>query len=213
MWNHVLLCTHVCNNKHKGESVNRSQKDIKRKICDTRTWGQLFISPHILHQYWYTCLIALPVCQYPQHRSLLTVSATSARPFQLLRHQRNVCQPVVNRFTRQTLSTVNRKHFFMDILCIDTFYPRKTHNRTLFFGSLLLKQGRYSEICSEHAHARLLPRLSWSCTVLLPSDTHREPITSNTAVLLPFVTYLLTLPRVRELTQISIFIIKYEINS
>jgi hypothetical protein len=31
--------------------------------------------------------------------------------------------------------------------------------------------------------------------VLLPSDTYREPITSITGVLLPFVTYLLTLPR------------------
>jgi hypothetical protein len=48
---------------------------------------------------------------------------------------------------------------------------------------------------SERAHARLLPRLSWSWTVLLPSDTHRKHITSITAVLLPFVTYLLTLPR------------------
>jgi hypothetical protein len=32
--------------------------------------------------------------------------------------------------------------------------------------------------------------------VLLPSDTHRKPITSITAVLLPFVTHLLTLPRI-----------------
>jgi hypothetical protein len=48
---------------------------------------------------------------------------------------------------------------------------------------------------SEHADARLLPRLSWSWTVLLPSDTHRKPITSITVVLLQFVTYLLTLPR------------------
>jgi hypothetical protein len=31
--------------------------------------------------------------------------------------------------------------------------------------------------------------------VLLPSDTHRKPITSIRAVLHPFVTYLLTLPR------------------
>jgi hypothetical protein len=29
--------------------------------------------------------------------------------------------------------------------------------------------------------------------VLLPSDKHRKPITSITAVLLPFVTYLLTI--------------------
>jgi hypothetical protein len=35
--------------------------------------------------------------------------------------------------------------------------------------------------------------------VLLPSDTHIKPITSITAVLLPFVTYLLTLPCTRVL--------------
>jgi hypothetical protein len=45
---------------------------------------------------------------------------------------------------------------------------------------------------SEHEHARLLPRLSWSWTVLLPSDTRRKPITIITVALLPFVTYLLT---------------------
>jgi hypothetical protein len=50
---------------------------------------------------------------------------------------------------------------------------------------------------SEHEHARLLPRLSWSWTVLLPSDTYRKLITSITAVLLPFVTYLLIIPRAR----------------
>jgi hypothetical protein len=40
---------------------------------------------------------------------------------------------------------------------------------------------------SEHEHEHLLSRLSWSWTVLLPSDTHRKPITSVTVVLLPFV--------------------------
>jgi hypothetical protein len=48
---------------------------------------------------------------------------------------------------------------------------------------------------SEHAQARLLFRLSWSWYVLLSSDTNRKPITSITAVLLPFVTYLLIVPR------------------
>jgi hypothetical protein len=43
--------------------------------------------------------------------------------------------------------------------------------------------------------------LSRSWTVLLPSDTHRKPITSITAVLLPFVTYLLNL----SLVETSIF--------
>jgi hypothetical protein len=36
--------------------------------------------------------------------------------------------------------------------------------------------------------ACLLPRMLWIWTVLLPSGTHRKPITSITAVLLPFVT-------------------------
>jgi hypothetical protein len=57
---------------------------------------------------------------------------------------------------------------------------------------------------SEHAHARLLPILSSSWTVLLPSDTREKPITSITAVLLPFVTYLLTFPRSnRRTTHLS----------
>jgi hypothetical protein len=49
---------------------------------------------------------------------------------------------------------------------------------------------------SEHAHARLQPRLSRMWTVLLPSDTHRRFIMSTTAVLLPFVSYLLTPSRI-----------------
>jgi hypothetical protein len=51
----------------------------------------------------------------------------------------------------------------------------------------------------EHAHARLLPRPSWWSNVVLSSDTHRTPITSIIAGLLPFVTYLLTLPRTSTL--------------
>jgi hypothetical protein len=64
--------------------------------------GKTFISRHILHQHWYTCPIALPLHRNLQHRSLLTVVATTSAPsFQHLRHQRNVCHPVVSRFTRQ----------------------------------------------------------------------------------------------------------------
>jgi hypothetical protein len=33
--------------------------------------------------------------------------------------------PILNRFTRQTLPTTNRKHFFMNILCIESFCPQK----------------------------------------------------------------------------------------
>jgi hypothetical protein len=106
------------------ESVNRSQMDTKRKnMWCSNLGGKTYISRHNLHQHWYTCPIALPVRRNPQHRSLLAVvSATSAPPFQHLRHQRNVCPPVVSRFMRQTLPTVNRKHFSMNILYIESFY-------------------------------------------------------------------------------------------
>jgi hypothetical protein len=92
-------------------------------------------------------LIALPVRQNPQHGSLLNVvSATSAPPFQPLRHQRNLCHIVVNRFTRQTPPTVNRNSFIMNIISIEFFCSQETHNRTLIFGSILRKYGRHLTI-------------------------------------------------------------------
>jgi hypothetical protein len=121
---------------YEGESVNTTQMDIKRNTRDILTWKK-----HILHQHWYTCPIALPVRWNPQHTCL--VSATSAPPFEPLRHQGNICQPVVNRFTRQTLPTFNRNHFFMNILCIQSFSPQKTHKSTVLFGIILLKHGRH----------------------------------------------------------------------
>jgi hypothetical protein len=51
----------------------------------------------------------------------------------------------------------------------------------------------------ENEHVRLLPRLSWIWTLLLSSGTHRQFITSITAVLFPSVTCLLTLPRISDL--------------
>jgi hypothetical protein len=38
---------------------------------------------------------------------------------------REILDPVVNRFTWQTLPTISRKHFFMNILCIESFCPEK----------------------------------------------------------------------------------------
>jgi hypothetical protein len=57
---------------------------------------------------------------------------------------REILDTVVNRLTRQTLPTVNRKYLFMNILCIEYFWPQKTHNRMLLFGSTpLLKHSRH----------------------------------------------------------------------
>jgi hypothetical protein len=81
--------------------------------------------------------------------------------------------PRWNRFTRQTLSNINRKHVFMDILCNESLCPQKPTREGC--SSVLYSS---SNPASEHTHARLLFGLSWSWTVLLPSDTHGKPITS-----------------------------------
>jgi hypothetical protein len=169
---------------YEGKSVNMSEMDRKRKTCDIQTWKRTFISRHILYQHWYT-LIALPVRRNPQHRSLsdscLSHFRTSVSTSSSLRE---FLDPVVNRFTRQTLPTVNRKHFFMNILCIESSWPPKTHNRTLLFGSICLKHGRHFDYWNQLLNLRMRV-----CYLVI----HTESITSITAVLLPFMTHLLTL--------------------
>jgi hypothetical protein len=64
----------------------------------------------------------------------LVVFLTSLREFS---------DSAVNHFKRETLPAVNRKDFFMNVLCIGPFAHKKTHNRTLHFGSTLLKHGRH----------------------------------------------------------------------
>jgi regulator of replication initiation timing len=39
--------------------------------------------------------------------------------------QRNIFHPAVNRFAQQTLPTISRKHFFMNILCIESFCSQR----------------------------------------------------------------------------------------
>jgi hypothetical protein len=78
----------------------------------------------------------------------------------------------VNRFTQQTLPTINRKHFFMNFLPIGCFCPHKnTHNRRCY--SVVNFSSTVAISTTEHGHAHLLPKLSWSWTVLLSSDTQK----------------------------------------
>jgi hypothetical protein len=86
-----------------------------------------FLSRRILHQH----LIHL------SHRSTSASQPAAQKSYWLLSqplphlrfnfffHLRNVCHAVVNRFTRQTLPTVNRKHFFMNVLSIESLCPQK----------------------------------------------------------------------------------------
>jgi hypothetical protein len=61
----------------------------------------------------------------------------------------------MNGFTQQTLPTVNSEHFFMNIPCIQPFYTQKTHNRTLLFGSTILKHGRHFDYQNQPLNMRM----------------------------------------------------------
>jgi hypothetical protein len=112
----------------RGKSVNRAQTDIEHAIFEPEN---KIISRYIFHRQRHTRPIASPMRRNSRHRSLfIVVSATSAPPFQPLYHQRNICHPVVNPFTRQTLPTGTRRYFFMNILYTESFCSQTMHNRT-----------------------------------------------------------------------------------
>jgi hypothetical protein len=132
--------------------------DIKRKASDIRTLKKAFISLHIIQQHWYTCPIALPLLRNPQHRGLCYLShfrTWSGIVCYFWTSLREFLDPVMNRFTRQTLPTVNRKYFLMKFLCIESFCPQKPHNRTLLFGSTDLKHGRHFDYCNQPLNIRM----------------------------------------------------------
>jgi hypothetical protein len=96
----------------------------------------------------------------------------------------------VKRFMRQTLPTVNRRHFVNNIVCTESFCPQKrtTERRSSVVHSPSTVAIFTTETSLWTCAWAFAPRLSWSWTVLLPSDTYRKPIRSITAVLFPFVT-------------------------
>jgi hypothetical protein len=48
-WRHRKIDRRMDGWKNEGESINRSQIDIKRKTSDIRNWKKTFISRYIVH--------------------------------------------------------------------------------------------------------------------------------------------------------------------
>jgi hypothetical protein len=146
------------------KSVNTSRMDIKRKKRDIRNWREKHVFLNISSTNIDIHVPSLYHCVRNTHHTWLStvVSTTPASPFQPLRHQRNVCHPVVNRFTRQTLPTVNRKHLFMNILCIQSFCKQIKAQQNAALRQYNQAQSTFWLLkpASEHEHARMLPRLS-----------------------------------------------------
>jgi hypothetical protein len=149
--------------------------------------------------HWYTCPIAFPVRRNPQNRSLLVVvsfptwSGIICHFWTPLRISRPSCELPYATNT----SNCKQETFLWESSLHWVLLPtkkRKTERPSSVLHSSSTVSFWLLKPATSYAHACLLPRLSWSWTVLLPSDTHRKYITSITAVLLPFVTYLLILP-------------------
>jgi hypothetical protein len=132
----------------------------------------------------YHCVETEAFWRLSRFRTSVSTSSSSAKRL----------PPRWNRITRQTLRTRSRKQFFMNTLCIDSFYTQNAqHNAALRWHTLQARSAFWLlKPASEHTHVLLLLRLSRSWTVLRPIDTHRKHVTSITAVLLRFVNYLLT---------------------
>jgi hypothetical protein len=118
-FSYIVLRRHYkYNNSHATRhSVNTLRIVIKRKACDIRSREETFFD--ISSTKIDTVVPSLYQCAKTRTLKILTVvSANSVRPFQPFFRQRNLCLPGVLSFTWQTLLTVNRKHFYMHILCI-----------------------------------------------------------------------------------------------
>jgi hypothetical protein len=129
---------------YKEEPVNRSQMDIKREPCDIRTRRKhifLDISSTIndtLVQSLYQCVETRSI------EAFWLFSSTSAPPSQPFGHQLNVLLPSGEPLYANTLPIVKRKHFFMNILYVESYCAQKeTHNRVQLFGNTLIKHIRH----------------------------------------------------------------------
>jgi hypothetical protein len=210
MW----ICFYLRNNN--GGSVNATQIDIKSKTCNIQTWEKhsfqdvfstnidtlvpsLYHVPRHPHQRSLLCClnhfrtssyyrILTMVYNFQKYRvRKLNISDTFVLPFQILCYHRNICHPFVNIFKRQTLLYEYPLHWVL----------LPTKKRTTERCHSVVYSQAWSPFwlriqVSENVHAHLLPKLSRSWNMLLPSDTYRKPLTSITAVLHQFVTYLLT---------------------
>jgi hypothetical protein len=90
----------------------------------------------------------------------------------------------------------------MNIRCIESFCPQKTTECCY----LIVHSSTVAILTTENGSLNMcICYLDWheACTMLLPSGTHKKRIISVTAVLLPFVTYLLHRPCAGSVEKVS----------
>jgi hypothetical protein len=153
----ALFSVNNYNCRHtRGKSVNGSEIDIKPKTCDIRTWEKyLFLnifSANLSHRF---ISASKPAALKSFDWCLSHFRASFYIIYHLPKSLREFLEPVVNRFTRQTLPSLYRKYFFISILCSESSCTQKTHNGTLISVSILLKHGHHLDYWNYPLHMRM----------------------------------------------------------
>jgi hypothetical protein len=168
---------------YEGESINRSQMDIECKTCDIQTWKKkhLFLDIFCIHidtlvPSLYQCI---ETCSLQVFWLLSQPLLHLLRPhLRLSNSHERISWPSFELLYWKNTSHLNRKHFFMIIFCIESFCPQK---RTTECCSLVVHPLSRVVIlllkpASEHGHAHLLPRLSWSCYLVIHIENLLYPL-------------------------------------
>jgi hypothetical protein len=131
--------------KYEGESVNRSQMDIKRKTCDIETWEKLFLYISFINID--TIVPSLYQCVETRSIEVFWLLSQAIPHLRFIIWDFRMCLNFSTQLwtaLRQTLATVNRKHFFMNILCIESpCSQKKNAQQNALFGNTFLKQARH----------------------------------------------------------------------
>jgi hypothetical protein len=186
-------------NYYEGEPANWTQLDIKRKTCDIRTWKKyLFLD--ISSTNIDTFAPSLYQCFETRSIEVFLLFSQSLphlrfNLFFLERISLPSCEPLYATNTSNCKEETFLYEYPLHWVLLST--KKNNAQRNLIFGSTssststILTAGTrlWTSACY------LLSILSWSSTLLLPSGTYRKLVTSISAVLLPFVTYLLIFPR------------------
>jgi hypothetical protein len=153
LWSAVFVCLNCClkDNHLVRWRVSKYVTD-RYKTCDIRTWKkELFLDVSSTKNG--TLVPSLYQCVETHNTEAfwLLSQPLPPHPFQ----PATLLDPIVNRFTRQTLSTLNRKYFFMNVLFIESFCSQKMHSITVLFGSILLNYGRHFDYLNQPLNMRM----------------------------------------------------------
>jgi hypothetical protein len=143
-----------------GQSVNRSQGDIKHKTCDIRTWEKHLFLDISTTTNIYTLVPSLYLCV--RTRSIEVFWLLSQPLPHLVGHHLRISNAVdkISRPGCEPLYATNTSHskretFLCEYILHWVRLPTKTHNRTTLYGTTLIKHGRHFDYWNQPLNMRM----------------------------------------------------------